>query len=153
MIAQAPARASILDLFRTPTMRFKTLIIYLQWFANAFAYFGLSMNTGDLGGIPEDQLVRERIWPPDGVQPTTADVVASLNHDGDIVLTSATPGASIGWRPLGQKDWRLYKKPVASDKGVMLETVAHRIGHKRSQTIRFQASEETGTIQGKPPTK
>ena len=50
MIAQAPARASILDLFRTPTMRTKTLIIYLQWFANAFAYFGLSMNTGDLGG-------------------------------------------------------------------------------------------------------
>ena len=50
MLIVAQARASILDLFRTPTMRTKTLIIYLQWFANAFAYFGLSMNTGDLGG-------------------------------------------------------------------------------------------------------
>merc|ERR1719474_2168504 len=42
--------ASILDLFRRKNMRIKTGILYLNWFANALSYFGLTMNTGDLGG-------------------------------------------------------------------------------------------------------
>ena len=97
-------------------------------------------NTGDLGGIPEDQLVRERIWPPDGVQPTTADVVASLNQDGAIELSSATPGASIGWRPAGAKGWRVYQKPLSPQNGEAMEAVAHRIGFKRSKIERIGPS-------------
>ena len=43
-------RANVLDMFRYPTMRMKTLILYYNWFVNAFAYFGLTMNMGTLGG-------------------------------------------------------------------------------------------------------
>ena len=43
-------KTTILDLFKTRNMRTKTGILYLNWFANALSYFGLTMNIGDLGG-------------------------------------------------------------------------------------------------------
>eukprot|EP00092_Neocalanus_flemingeri_P018838 GFUD01020396.1.p1 GENE.GFUD01020396.1~~GFUD01020396.1.p1 ORF type:complete len:549 (+),score=92.66 GFUD01020396.1:57-1703(+) len=43
-------RTNLLDLFRYPNMRTKTLILYYNWFVNSFAYYGLAMNMGDLGG-------------------------------------------------------------------------------------------------------
>lgn len=42
--------ASLIDLFRYPNLRKKTLIIFLSWFVNSCAYYGLSWNTGNLGG-------------------------------------------------------------------------------------------------------
>jgi len=38
----------VLNLFKKPTMRTKTLILYYQFFMNSFAYYGLTMNIGDL---------------------------------------------------------------------------------------------------------
>jgi len=42
--------ATILDLFKTRTMRTKIMIIYYNFFVCAFLYFGLTLNIGDLGG-------------------------------------------------------------------------------------------------------
>lgn len=42
----------LLDLFRTPNLRKKTLNICLAWFANSLAYYGLSLGTGSLKGNP-----------------------------------------------------------------------------------------------------
>lgn len=42
--------ANLLTLFRTPNMAKKTLILYFNWFANSFVYYGLTLNSGNLGG-------------------------------------------------------------------------------------------------------
>ncbi|XP_031617950.1 organic cation transporter protein [Contarinia nasturtii] len=41
---------SLLDLFRYPNLRRKTLLIFLDWFVNSATYYGLSWNTSNLGG-------------------------------------------------------------------------------------------------------
>jgi OCT family organic cation transporter-like MFS transporter 4/5 len=41
---------SILDLFRTPNLRKKTVILFYIWFVNAFVYYGLSLNSANIGG-------------------------------------------------------------------------------------------------------
>ena len=38
-----------LDLFKTPNMRKKTLIIYYLWFASTFVYYGLTLNSNGFG--------------------------------------------------------------------------------------------------------
>ncbi|XP_041979924.1 organic cation transporter protein isoform X2 [Aricia agestis] len=44
--------ASTGDLFKTPNLLKKTLIICGCWFANSVVYYGLSLNTGKLNGNP-----------------------------------------------------------------------------------------------------
>ena len=43
-------KANLLTLFKTPNMAKKTLILYFNWFANSFVYYGLTLNSGNLGG-------------------------------------------------------------------------------------------------------
>lgn len=43
-------RRTMIDLMKSPNMRTKTLILFYNWFVNAFAYFGLSLNMGQLTG-------------------------------------------------------------------------------------------------------
>jgi len=43
-------KTNILHLFKTRLMATKVLIIYFNFFVNAFLYFGLTFNIGDLGG-------------------------------------------------------------------------------------------------------
>ncbi|KAG8297111.1 hypothetical protein J6590_041419 [Homalodisca vitripennis] len=43
---------SLLDMFRTPKLRLKSLNMCLSWFANSLVYYGLSLNTGNLAGNP-----------------------------------------------------------------------------------------------------
>ncbi|XP_054271326.1 organic cation transporter protein [Macrosteles quadrilineatus] len=43
---------SVLDMFRTPKLRIKSLNVCLNWFANSLVYYGLSLNTGSLAGNP-----------------------------------------------------------------------------------------------------
>lgn len=40
------------DLFKTPNLRMKTLNVCFCWFANALAYYGLSLSSGKLNGNP-----------------------------------------------------------------------------------------------------
>ncbi|XP_071528745.1 organic cation transporter protein-like [Panulirus ornatus] len=43
-------RGNFFDLFRYPNLRRKTLNIFFNWFVNSGVYYGLSLNTGNLGG-------------------------------------------------------------------------------------------------------
>lgn len=43
-------KPSLVDLFRFPNLRKKTLLIFLAWFVNSATYYGLSWNTNNLGG-------------------------------------------------------------------------------------------------------
>lgn len=47
---QETSRATLLDLFRTPNLRWRTLNFYYNWFVNSFVYYGLSLNSDGLGG-------------------------------------------------------------------------------------------------------
>ncbi|XP_072019580.1 organic cation transporter protein-like [Amphiura filiformis] len=42
-------QATVLDLFRTPTLRWRTLNMMFSWFVNSIVYYGLSLSTSDLG--------------------------------------------------------------------------------------------------------
>lgn len=44
--------AGLSDLFKTSNLRMKTLNVCLCWFANALAYYGLSLSSGKLDGNP-----------------------------------------------------------------------------------------------------
>lgn len=85
-------------------------------------------STGDLGLVlPEKRMVRERLWGGDE-KPTTAAPVAEA-RDGQIVVTCATEGASIGYRTGGKGPWTVYTGPFAAPEGAEVELVAHRIGY------------------------
>lgn len=43
-------KPSVLDLFRYPNLRKKSLNIFFSWFVNSATYYGLSWNTSNLGG-------------------------------------------------------------------------------------------------------
>jgi hypothetical protein len=82
----------------------------------------------------EMQVLRARVWPPGGKQPTTAPPKAS--RDGDSLLVSIsceTPGASLGYRTEGSKSWHVYAKPFPFAGG-KLEVVAHRLGWKPTRS-------------------
>jgi N-sulfoglucosamine sulfohydrolase len=98
--------------------------------------------TVDLGLIhPETKLVQEKLWPPDGKQPATADPKVTVT-DGVLTITCATEGASIGWRKRGgdNASWRVYVEPVKVSGEQAYEAVAHRIGFKRSAIAAAPAS-------------
>ncbi|XP_072018557.1 organic cation transporter protein-like [Amphiura filiformis] len=42
-------QSTVLDLFRTPTLRWRTLNMMFSWFVNSIVYYGLSLSTSDLG--------------------------------------------------------------------------------------------------------
>ncbi|XP_042867534.1 organic cation transporter protein-like [Penaeus japonicus] len=48
--AKDSGKGNFLDLFRYPNLRRKTLNIFFNWFVNSGVYYGLSLNTGNLGG-------------------------------------------------------------------------------------------------------
>ncbi len=94
-------------------------------------------DTNDLGLIqPETKLVKEKLWPPDGVQPTTATPRATLTPAGDgkstLTIACATDGASIGYRRKGERAWAVYVEPAPVESDAVYEVIAHRIGFERS---------------------
>lgn len=92
---------------------------------------GWNRSTGDLSALDEAKMV-ERMW-PGGKQPETAEVKACRTKDGKVALSSATLGASLGWRqPDG--DWLLYVRPIA---GAEVEAKAVRYGYKTTTVSRF----------------
>lgn len=48
----AANEGGVMDLFRTPNLRKKTLNVCLCWFANSLVYYGLSLSTGNMKGDP-----------------------------------------------------------------------------------------------------
>jgi N-sulfoglucosamine sulfohydrolase len=111
-------------------------------------------DTGDLGLVlPETKLVREHIWPPDGIQPATPaaeiDDRAEARGEGMVFVVSIAcddSGASIGYRLGDSKQysgpWQLYTGPFeAPANRRFLEVQTHRIGHKPTTTGRFLGGE------------
>ena len=97
-------------------------------------------DTGDMGLIqPESKLVKEKLWPPDGEQPTTAEPRATIAPAGDgkatLSVACETDGASIGYRRKGERSWSVYAGPTAVDGEGSYELIAHRIGYKPSPII------------------
>ena len=104
-------------------------------------------DTGDLGFIlPETKLVKEKIWPPDGKQPTTpaAEIEATEQkqyiHHYTVTLSCDDPGASIGYR-VGDGNkfngpWMVYTDPVKVGEGQTIQVQTHRIGHKPNTVVK-----------------
>lgn len=89
---------------------------------------------GDLGELSEPELLK-RLWPPDGVQPTTAEPIVAASG-GRVVISCETPGASIGYQREGDTSWAVYDAPfgVAGDRA-KIRVIAHRIGYKPSEVV------------------
>jgi hypothetical protein len=77
-----------------------------------------------------EQLMVERFW-PGGEQPLTA-LPTFRRADGRVALTSATPGASIGYRRDGEARWQLYTRPIELEARGQLEARAVRYGYAQS---------------------
>jgi len=110
--------------------------------------------TGDLGFVlPETRLVAEKIWPPDGVQPTTpaAEILDKAVQRGEsmafvVSLACADSGASIGYRLSTERryagPWKVYTGPfeVPANRR-FIEVQTHRIGHTPTTTGSFLGGE------------
>jgi len=93
--------------------------------------------TGDLGGLPEDRLIR-RMW-PDGKQPTTATPTIhtrAANGKIEVRICCETEGASIGYRLGEDKKWWIYTGPINVAQGTSLTAKAIRIGYRESGEVR-----------------
>jgi N-sulfoglucosamine sulfohydrolase len=94
--------------------------------------------TGDLGHITEAELIR-RLWPPDGVQPTTADPEIDWETtDGGrrrVRIRCDSPGASLAYRLEQTGRWRLYVGPFDVAPGTTVWSQANRLGWKHSQVV------------------
>lgn len=88
---------------------------------------------GDLGMIPESELIK-KLWPPEGEQPRTEAPVVTLRN-GKVELSSPTEGASLAYRWKTDGVWRLYVEPVNAEQRSDVEAVAHRIGWKESKVV------------------
>lgn len=112
-------------------------------------------DTGDLGDIPESELVRR--WWPDGKQPKTTrpwfvpnapsnrskklieSETASLKGPALVDLYCATQGASLAYTTDEGSDahWKLYGGPIRLARGkTLLRARAIRYGYKESDEVR-----------------
>ena len=91
----------------------------------------------DLGFTPENELI-EHFW-PGGIQPVT-EVPSMSVIDGEIHISSATPGANIAFQVIGLDQasgsrWQVYLNPVKIIPSRRVIAIAHRIGYAPSQKI------------------
>ena len=93
-------------------------------------------DTGDLGGIPEDELI-ERMWPgrKQPVTATPAIETAARGGKATVKITCVTEGSSIGYRLGKTGRWLIYTEPVQLDVGTELRARAIRIGYKVSDEV------------------
>jgi arylsulfatase A-like enzyme len=93
--------------------------------------------TGDLGMIPERELVK-KLWPPDGVQPETDTPAFSRGSGGfdeafELSLSCSTEGASIAYKVQDVDRWLLYTQPIRIEQTSRVTAKAIRIGFKPSR--------------------
>jgi arylsulfatase A-like enzyme len=96
----------------------------------------------DYGAIPEKEMIKQ-MWNGQDHPPVTAEVVIAKRGD-KVVLSSATEGASIGYKIFargesGKGSWRVYTEPFAVAAGDTLQVIAQRIGYEPTgvKTKRF----------------
>lgn len=95
--------------------------------------------TKDWGLIPETELIKE-LWPPNGIQPSTADPEFDIKDNADpgkllVSLSCLTPGSSIAYMLNDSEQWLLYTKPIAVSKEARISAQAIRIGFKPSEIV------------------
>jgi N-sulfoglucosamine sulfohydrolase len=94
---------------------------------------------GDYADRPEMEMVRQWWSTQDLSQGPPLTQVPILQKKGaKVLLQSATPGASIGYRYTSSGPWQVYTAPFVPA-GDTLHVLAHRIGYKPSevQTMKF----------------
>ena len=104
------------------------------------AHLAWTKKTTDLGHLEETELIK-KLWPPDGVQPTTASPTISLQKSRrrggplTVSIRCATEGASIAYRLSDSSRWLLYSEPFSVRSPGIVVTTAIRLGWKPSPTV------------------
>lgn len=93
--------------------------------------------TGDLGLLPEGEMVRTRLWAGAETKPKTALPEVDRAKDGTVTITCATDGASIGYRAGDSGPWQVYTGPFTLPDGVEITVVSHRIGFTPSGQVQI----------------
>jgi hypothetical protein len=93
--------------------------------------------TGDLGLLPEGEMVRTRLWSGAETQPKTALPNVRRAGDGIVTITCKTDGASIGYRIGKTGPWRIYTEPFTLPDREKITVVAHRIGYSPSGQVQL----------------
>jgi len=93
--------------------------------------------TGDLGMLPEAEMVHTHLWDGAEAKPRTASPEVRRAGDGTVTITCATDGASIGCRFGDDEDatWQPYTGPFRLEDGTRLTVLAHRIGYLPSTPV------------------
>ncbi|GGZ25447.1 hypothetical protein GCM10007049_17460 [Echinicola pacifica] len=96
---------------------------------------------GDDPTVPEEDLIT-KLWNGKDTQPKTAKPDVQV-EDHKVSISSATPGASIGYRMVQAEEkmpqpWTVYQGPFDLPEGKEIMVVAHRIGYKSSQVVKVK---------------
>ncbi|TWU22600.1 sulfatase family protein [Bythopirellula polymerisocia] len=101
-------------------------------------------NIDDPLATPEMEVLKNRVWPPNGKQSTTAQpeisIFQSVQGPFQVTIDCPTEGASVGYRESGSGPWTIYTAPFETD-AKAIEVVAHRIGWKSSTIKKTLAGE------------
>lgn len=94
----------------------------------------------DMGVIPEAEIL-ENFW-PEREQPVTALPTYKV-IDGELILSSETEGANIGYKVYGYDEsvpekWEVYTKPLTIKVDTRIEAIAHRLGYDQSESIKIE---------------
>ena len=107
------------------------------------AHLAWTKETNDLGHLDETELIK-KLWPPAGVQPTTARPTISLQKSrrqgepSTISIGCQTAGASIAYRLSKSSRWLLYSKPFAVQGPATISATTIRLGWKPSPTVEMK---------------
>ena len=88
---------------------------------------------GDLGAMYEQEMIKNW-WGGKDTPPVTAGPEISF-QSGKVTLSSATKGASIGYRQTTSDTWSVYQQPFEWTIGDSLYVNAHRIGYEPNEAV------------------
>ncbi|AWW32851.1 sulfatase [Echinicola strongylocentroti] len=93
---------------------------------------------GDDPTMPERELIKE-LWNGQSTQPKTGTPIVTIEQ-GEVTISSETPGASIGYKAINHKgeankSWDVYQGPVEITEADSIMVKAQRIGYKPSQVV------------------
>jgi N-sulfoglucosamine sulfohydrolase len=97
------------------------------------AYDEWIKDVGDLSAIPEAQMVK-KWWNGEDQAPKT-EFPKVLRQGGSVKLSSATPGASIGYKFRAKDPWSVYTGAVKINGQDSLYVIAQRIGYSKSDIV------------------
>ena len=91
----------------------------------------------DQGAIPEKELI-SRMWNGHDKPPVTEPIVVDRSKGLTVTLSTATPGASVGFKVIRQgqaepASWSVYSMSIKVEPGSTLKCFAHRIGYEPSR--------------------